>query len=58
MIEQIAQAGTITSLNITLNYVVTPEQCLDLGRDCIVNVLCKASICIEEKGMILLKWIW
>lgn len=56
MIE--AHAGTITQIALNYTQVVTPEQCFNMGHDCIVNLLCKASICIEQNGSLLLMWIW
>lgn len=49
-------AGTITSVSV---YVpITPEQCFYFGRECILNMLCKATECIIKNNSILINWIW
>lgn len=56
MIQSIG--GSVTQVGVYITQPISPEQCVDMGRECVINLLCKATECIVQHNYILIKWIW
>ena len=48
----------MTQLNINVDRAITPEQCFNIGQECIKNLLCKVTTCIQQDDGYYLEWVW
>lgn len=50
-----ATAGTITTMNIV--WQMTPQDCM-MYKQCVIDVLCKVSMCVNQNEALMVLWIW